>query len=216
LTQLGVLWDLDGTLADTGELHFLSWAQTLSTRNIPYSRDVFRNTFGMNNANSLNKILGYPPTPELLHELSNEKEARFREDVRGHAQLLPGALAWLTRLQQSGVLQAIASSAPPANIDALVDELQIRSYFNAIVSGVDFPSKPNPDIFLAAAARLNLPPAQCVVVEDAMAGVSGAKSAGMRCIAVTNTSPAEALHEADLVVNSLADLPIDTFQALFK
>jgi len=216
LTQLGVLWDLDGTLADTGELHFLSWAQTLSTRNIPYSRDVFRNTFGMNNANSLNKILGHPPTPELLLELSEEKEARFREDVRGHAQLLPGALAWLTRLQQSGALQAIASSAPPANIEALVDELQIRSYFNAIVSGVDLPSKPNPHVFLAAAQAINVKPQYCVVVEDAVAGVGGAKAAGMRCIAVTNTSPAEALHEADLVVNSLTDLPVDAFETLIK
>lgn len=212
---LAVLWDLDGTLADTGELHFLSWARTLAARNIPYSREVFRHTFGMNNANSLNVILGHPPTPELLLELSEEKEASFRADVRGHAQLLPGVFAWLTRLQQNGIPQAIASSAPQANIDALVDELQIRPYFGAIVSGMNLPSKPNPHVFLAAAQALNIEPQYCVVVEDAVAGVGGAKNAGMRCIAVTNTVPAEALSQADLVIDRLDHLPLNAFESLF-
>lgn len=216
MNQLAILWDLDGTLADTGELHYLSWAKTLAARNIPYSREVFRTTFGMNNANSLNVILGHPPTPDLLLELSEEKEASFRDDVRGHAQLLPGALDWLNRLQQDGIPQAIASSAPPQNIDALVDELQIRPYFQAIVSGFNLPSKPNPHVFLAAAEQLAVPPQFCVVVEDAVAGVAGAKQAGMRCIAVTTTSPAQALHAADLVIDRLDHLPPDAFEALFN
>jgi HAD superfamily hydrolase (TIGR01509 family) len=214
-SQRAVLWDLDGTLADTGELHYLSWARTLAARNIPYSREVFRHTFGMNNANSLNVILGHPPTPELLLELSEEKEASFRDDVRGNAQLLPGALDWLVRLQQNGIPQAIASSAPQANIDALVDELQIRSYFGAIVSGMSLPSKPNPHVFLAAAQALNVEPQYCIVVEDAIAGVGGAKNAGMHCIAVTTTSPAEALHQADLVIDRLDHLPLNAFETLF-
>jgi beta-phosphoglucomutase-like phosphatase (HAD superfamily) len=101
-----------------------------------------------------------------------------------------------------------------ANIDTLVDELGLRPFFDALVSGVDLPGKPEPVLFLKVADMLHVPAERCVVVEDAVAGVEAAKRAGMRCIAVTTTSPASALGAADLVVDRLDDLPIDAFQKL--
>jgi len=213
-TNAGVLWDMDGVLVDTGECHYWSWSETLAEYGIAYSRELFQATFGMNNERALTTILGYKPEPELLSEISERKEQRFREAVRGLARPLPGVLAWLDNLKAAGFRQAIASSAPQANIDALVDELGLRAHFDAIVSGADLPGKPDPTLFLHVARMINVPPERCIVVEDAVAGVEAARQAGMKCIAVTTTNPAQALQAADIVVERLDALPADAFQRL--
>ena len=210
----GIIWDMDGVLVDTGEFHFQAWSRALPEYGISFSRELFTATFGMNNAGILEVLLGEPPAPELLAEISDRKEQLFRQAVRGRVQPLPGVLAWLERLKAAGLRQAIASSAPPANIDALVDELGLRDHFDAIVSGSDLPGKPDPALFLKAARLIGVPPERCVVVEDAVAGVEAARRAGMKCIAVTTTSPAHALNEADVIVERLDALPLDTFERL--
>jgi HAD superfamily hydrolase (TIGR01509 family) len=211
----GVLWDMDGVLVSTGELHFQVWTKTLSARNIPFSREQFRTTFGMNNAGILQLLLGENVAPDLIAEISADKENNFRHAIKGQVQPLPGVLDWLKRLKAWQVGQAIASSAPPANIDALVDELGIRSYFAATVSGADLPGKPNPAVFLEAARQIGVLPERCVVVEDAVAGIEAAKRGGMRCIAVTTTNPAHELKDADVVVERLDALSEDEFARLF-
>jgi HAD superfamily hydrolase (TIGR01509 family) len=170
----------------------------------------------MNNAGILEILLGDDLTPELLAEIGDRKEAWFRDAVQGQAQPLPGVLAWLERLQADGFRQGIASSAPPANIDALVDGLGLRGYFDALVSGFDLPGKPEPALFLKVARTLGVPPSRCIVVEDAVAGVEAARRAGMNCIAVTTTNPAAALAAADIVVDRLDALPDDAFQRLLE
>jgi HAD superfamily hydrolase (TIGR01509 family) len=214
MTGWAVLWDLDGVLVDTGEFHFQAWSGLLPEYGVPFPREVFQATFGMNNAGILSALLGQRLTPELLAEISERKERRFRQAVRGHARPLFGVHVWLERLKAAGVRQAIASSAPPANIDALVDELGLRAYFDGIVSGFDLPGKPDPALFLKGARLIDVPPERCVVVEDAVAGVEAAKRAGMKCIAVTTTNPAYALKGADVVVERLDALPADAFQRL--
>lgn len=214
MSKQGVLWDMDGVLVDTGEFHYQSWQEVLEERDLPFSREFFRQTFGMNNAGILARLLGEDLTDELLVEITEQKEERFRELIRGRAQALPGVVPWLARLRQAGFRQGIASSAPEANIDALVDELGLRDYFDVIGSGADLPAKPDPALFLEVARRLGAQPGRCTVVEDSLAGVEAAKRAGMNCIAVTTTNPAEALAAADLVVESLEDLPADAFQGL--
>jgi HAD superfamily hydrolase (TIGR01509 family) len=210
----GVLWDMDGVLVDTGEFHFLSWATVLADHGIPFSREFFRGTFGMNNAGILSLLLGEKLTVELLREIGDRKEEAFRRAVRGRVQPLPGVLDWLDRLRATGFRQGIASSAPQANIDALVDELGLRPWFNAVISGSELPGKPEPVLFLEVAHQLEVPPGRCIVVEDAVAGVEAAKRAGMKCVAVTTTNPAEALQAADVVVDRLDALPGNTFQRL--
>ncbi len=205
---------MDGVLVDTGEFHFQAWSRALPEYGIPFNRQLFRETFGMNNARILEVLLGKTPAPELLAEISDRKEELFRQAVRGRVRPLPGVLSWLERLKAAGMRQAIASSAPPANIDALVNELGLRDYFDVIVSGFDLPGKPDPTLFLKVACLLDVPPERCVVVEDAVAGVEAAKRAGMKCIAVTTTNPAETLKEADIVIERLDVLPLDAFQRL--
>jgi HAD superfamily hydrolase (TIGR01509 family) len=202
----GVIWDLDGVLVDTGEFHFQAWLQTLAKNGIPLTQERFKTTFGMNNTGVLTTLLGSPPVPEFLAKIEEEKESHFRKSIRGRVQALPGVQTWLDRFKRALIPQAIASSAPQANIDAIVDELGVRHYFAAIVSGGAMPGKPDPAVFLEAARLLGLPAARNVVIEDAVAGVEAACRAGMKCVAVTTTNPRELLSQANIIVDHLDDL----------
>lgn len=202
----GVLWDMDGVLIDTGPTHYRSWVQTLADYDLTMSEDFFRATFGMTNANLLPLLLGERSRPELVQAISDRKEALFREMMAGEARPLPGVEHWLASLRAAGVRQAVASSAPAQNLDLMLASLGVRPWFEAVVSGDGMPGKPAPDVFLKAAQAIETPPARCVVIEDAINGVAGAKNAGMKCIAVTTTNPAAALARADIVVDSLVDL----------
>ena len=210
-SKRAVLWDMDGVLVDSGELHYQSWLETLTALSIPFDREKFRLTFGMNNASILTVLTGRPSEADFLEMVSDQKESRFRAMIHGRLQLLPGVLPWLGRLHELGYLQAEASSAPQANIDAVVDELGIRRYFSVLISAYALPGKPDPAVFHEAARQLGVMPEQCVVVEDAVAGVAAAKRAGMKCIAVTTTHPRSALSTADMVVDSLEALVAGAF-----
>lgn len=210
----GVLWDMDGVLVDTGEAHYQAWEKVLSARGIAFSREFFRQTFGMNNTGVLTSLLGKDIEPGLVDEISDRKEEEFLGLVKGRVQPLPGVVSWLARLKEEGYRMGVASSAPPANIEALVNGLGIGCYFDALGSGVDMPGKPEPILFLEVARRIGIPPEACVVVEDAIAGIEAARRAGMRCIALTTTSSAEALAAADVIVDRLDDLPYDIFDCL--
>ncbi len=211
MQRRAVLWDMDGVLVDDGEQHYLSWLETLTEAGVAFDRQKFQQTFGMNNRRTLEFLLGRSLPPEWVQEISERKEARFRELIRGQVQLAPGARTWLGRLREVGWLQAVASSAPQANLDALIEELQIGEFFQEVVSGAHLPGKPDPQIFLETARRLGVPPTCCVVVEDSLAGVEAAKRAGMRCLAVTTTNSRTALAQADVIVDSLQDLTLADF-----
>ncbi|HEX8118158.1 MAG TPA: HAD-IA family hydrolase, partial [Pyrinomonadaceae bacterium] len=120
----------------------------------------------------------------------------------------------LDRLREAGWLQAVASSAPRANLEVIVEALGLSDYFAAVAAAEDVTEgKPDPQVFLVAAARLGVEPARCVVVEDAPAGTEAARRAGMRCVGVLSS------HEelkADIVVRTLEELPDDAFDDLLK
>jgi beta-phosphoglucomutase len=213
-SKRGVIWDLDGVLVDTGEFHFQAWRETLATNGIPFTRERFRATFGMNNRGVLTILLGCAPAPELLSRIEEEKEQRFRKSIRGRVQALSGVQPWLERFKAAAIPQAIASSAPQANIDAIVDELGFRSYFTALVSGGAMPGKPDPAVFLEAARLIEIPAERNVVIEDSVAGVEAARRAGMKCVAVTTSNSRDALKSAHLVVDRLDDLSWQEFETL--
>lgn len=203
-----VLWDMDGVLANTAELHFLTWKNALDGIGYyQWTNEKFIATFGMNNQGILEALLGEPPSPELVASITEQKEGEYRRLLPGNVSLLPGVLNWLSWLHEHHIPQAVASSAPQANIETFVDELQIRAYFDTLVSGFDMPGKPDPGVYLLAASRLQVAPKYCLVIEDAIAGVEGAWRAGMCCLAVTTTNPRSALWRATQVVDSLELIP---------
>jgi len=210
-----ILWDMDGVLADTSPLHFQTWEVILTEQGIPFDRQKFHHIFGLKNYDLLPYLAGKPLDPQWIKRVADQKEQVFRQALVGNLEPLPGVVDWLVRFKSWGCKQAVASSAPPENIDALVDELCIRQYFDALVNPGDLPGKPDPTVFLLAASKLKIPPSHCLVIEDSIVGVDAAHRAGMRCIAVTTTNPPEALTKADIVISSLDQLSVFQVEALF-
>jgi beta-phosphoglucomutase len=211
---IGILWDVDGVLFDTGEFHFQSWVQALKEYGIPFQSEQFPLIFGMKNQEAIPWLAGRAMAAELVNEIGDRKEEAFRQFVRGRVQLLAGVREWLDRFTSLDYPQAAASSAPKANLDALFAETGIGSYFSAIVAADGLPGKPDPAIFLKAASLIDTPPARCVVFEDALSGIQAAKRAGMSCIAVATTNPLSALKDADIAVERLDALSINAFDRL--
>lgn len=215
--ERAVLWDLDGVIVDTAPLHLWSWQEAFGEIGVPFTESDFKRSFGQRTIEIIRQVLGPDVEPRQLEALTERKEALFRVAAASGVKMLPGAKYLLTALYVSGWAQAIASSAPPENVDLLVDALSIRDFLGMVVTAKDVSvGKPAPDVFLVAAARLGVDPAHCIVVEDAVAGVQAAKAAGMRCVAVTNTHSADHLGQADLVVDSLGQLGVEDFARLLK
>ncbi len=212
----GALWDLDGTLVDSAGYHWLAWRDTLAAEGRAVAPEDFASAFGMRNDEILRDLYGAGLAPEWIERVSETKEQAYRRLLREQGLVpLPGAMTWLARLRESGFRQALASSAPRPNIDAVLDILGLGAYLDAVVSADDVGrGKPDPAIFLAAAERLGLAPGRCVVVEDAPAGLEAARRAGMRSIGVLS-SHHRAL-SADLVVPSLEAVPEDAFESLLR
>ncbi len=112
IETFGILWDLDGVLADSTQLHLESWKAILGPRGIEITDEIFKRTFGRNNRAVLTDIFGRAPAEDELKEIANEKETWFRDHIPGNIEALPGVQDWLERFQSWGFLQAIASSAP--------------------------------------------------------------------------------------------------------
>jgi beta-phosphoglucomutase len=204
----GALWDMDGVLVDTAELHYLSWLQALNEAGLDFGRAEFDRYFGMSNPDTLQALLGRPPTDAELSEIAGRKELLFAERMKSsHASPVPGAIERLKAWHERGVRQALATSAPQLNIERLLRPLGVLRYFQAVISAGDGPSKPAPQVFLKAADTLGMQPARCVVLEDSPVGVEAARRAGMKCIALTTTRSAEDLRQADIIVSSFDELP---------
>jgi beta-phosphoglucomutase len=208
-----VLWDMDGTLVDSEEYHWLSWRDTMLEHSRPITRDQFLESFGQRNDAILARWLGTNASTHLVQSIGDTKEERYRRLLRdGGLAPLPGAAEWVKQLHGEGWSQAIASSAPRANVEAVLEVIELGKYFQAIVSAEDVTKgKPDPQVFLTAASRLATPPSRCIVVEDAAAGVEAARRAGMRSIGVKRMGPPL---PADLPVTSLAHLATNAFTNL--
>ena len=215
MPNYAVLWDLDGTIIDSAPYHERAWQTTFDAEGIPFDAADFRRTFGWRNDRILFDIVGPDLPPERVAALAQAKEEHYRALVRQEGIApLRGVRAWLERLHAQGIPQAIVSSAPRENITVVLATLDATDLFQALISGDDVAQgKPDPASFLLAARQLGVPPTACVVVEDAPAGVEAARRAGMTCLAVTTSHAREHL-AADLVVDSLADLPADTLERL--
>jgi beta-phosphoglucomutase len=207
-----VLWDLDGTLADSRAYHWRAWRETMAADGVVVTEAQFGASFGQRNDRILSAWLGPDAAPERVHRLGEAKERYFRELVEREGLVpLPGGAEWARRLDREGWRQAIASSAPRLNVEVMRRALGLAECLRALAGAEDVRAgKPDPEVFFVAAGRVGVPPARCIVVEDAAAGIEAARRAGMRSIGVG----APPLAAADVAVGSLADLPPDAFDRL--
>jgi beta-phosphoglucomutase family hydrolase len=212
-----VLWDLDGVIADTGIYHYQAWLDVFGKRGVTFTEEQFMHHFGQRHDTIIRTALGSKISTEEFNAITMEKQENYRRRVTGNIRPLPGAIELIRSLNQQGIKTAIASSAPPENIDIIIRGLGIEDYFQAIARGTEVDEgKPSPQVFLLAAEKLGVEPGSCVVIEDAIAGVDAARSAGMKCVAVTNSHPRKSLKKADLVVDTLEALSVNDLAKLFS
>jgi beta-phosphoglucomutase len=204
-----VLWDMDGVIADTAEAHFQAWSRTLKEIHIAFSRNDFSRIFGMDNPTALSLLFGLRFTVMEGKEISTKKEKLFIESIPGNIRLFPCIRQWLKEFQNAGFPQLIASSAPINNINAVVDYLGIRTFFDQLVSAEGISGKPEPAVFLRAAQLSHTRPDHCLIIEDSHPGIIAARKANMKCIAVATTHASADLSDADLVLENCCSLTWD-------
>jgi len=184
------LFDLNGTMIDDMEYHTQAWYSIMNEElasKLPYET-VKKEMYGKNHE-VLERVFGKNKfSLAEMEKLSVEKEKRYQDGYRPHLALLNGLADFLKKARSANILMAIGSAAIPINIDFIIDGLNIRDYFAAIVSADDVEtSKPDPETFLRAASLLGVLPKNCIVFEDAPKGVEAALNAGMNCIVLTTT-----------------------------
>jgi len=201
-----IIFDMDGVLVDSYRPHLESWARLARENGLSLTEPEFASTFGRTSREILREMFGLRD-PEAIHRLDARKEAIYRSLIRGRVPAMPGLRPTLEGLCEAGYRLAVGSSGPPENVRLVVSELSLDRWFKVVITGGDVQKgKPDPQVFLLAADRLGVPPPNCLVVEDAPAGIEAARRAGMKSIALVGTHPAESLQQADLVITRLSDL----------
>lgn len=203
------IFDHDGVLVDTLKPHQDSWVEMARETGLPITPEFVLKTFGMTNAMILRMVLGESLGEAEILAYSDRKEAKYRDLARGRVRLMDGVRPFLDAMTGAGVPLAIGSSGVRANLELTVEECGLRGRFAAIVAGEDVTrGKPDPQVFLLAAERAGVEPAESIVFEDAPVGVRAAKAAGMLAVGVTSSHDEAALRDAgaDVVVPDLSRL----------
>lgn len=184
----GVIFDLDGVICSTDELHYLAWKEIADRCQIPFDREMNDQLRGVSRMESLERILSHGRgewTQEQKRRLAEEKNARYREllGTLSEKDILPGVPETLQALRARGLALAIGSSSKNAVV--ILERLGLSGWFDAVADGTQIKrSKPDPEVFLLAANKLGLPAADCLVVEDAQAGIQAAQAGGMDAASV--------------------------------
>jgi beta-phosphoglucomutase family hydrolase len=210
MSTWAAIFDWDGVVLDSSAAHERAWERLAAEEGRSLFPGFFRQSFGMKNDRVIQELLGWTRDPAQTERLNLRKEELFREEIRrSPVQLLPGVRTFLKALRGWGVRCAVGSSTPRANIECVLEPLGLGEFFEVIVTGEDVQrGKPDPEVFLRAAERLQLPPWRCVVFEDAPVGIEAARRAGMKVVGVAGTHPAEALQGCHRVVHRLDELDV--------
>jgi HAD superfamily hydrolase (TIGR01509 family) len=209
-SKRGAIFDWDGVIINSAAHHEESWERLAHEVGKPLPLGHFKRGFGMKNEAIFPNILRWTSDPGEIRELSLRKEEIYREVVQERGiKPLPGVEPWLRTLRTADIPCVIASSTHRLNITTTLQVLGMGHFFSAIVSAEDVShGKPDPEVFLTAAARIGVGPDHGVVFEDALVGIAAAHAAKMKVVAVTTTEPKEKLAHADWVVARLDELNV--------
>jgi len=212
----GIIFDLDGVLVSTDEYHYLSWVKISEDEEFAFFDRAFNHKFrGVGRAKCVEIITaasGKTYTAGQKMEIAERKNRYFMELLREvtPAMLLPGSLAMLQELKRRGIRTAVASNSRNARF--IIEHTGIESLLDAIVDGHEIEnSKPDPEVFLLAAQKIELQPTECLVVEDAVAGIEAATCAGMKSLGIGTP---DYLTNASMIVKNLGEISVDELLAL--
>ena len=207
-----VIFDLDGVITDTAHYHYLAWKALAESEGVHFDHAFNEHLKGVDRMGSLNLILAGSSKIYSMDEklaLADRKNKQYVELIAtmSQADLLPGAIEALAAVRTAGLRIGLASVSK--NAFTVLDRLGIRDRFDYVVDAALIAnSKPHPEIFLNAAAALGVAPADCLGVEDAVAGVASIKSAGMYALGIGDPA---VLTQADRVIPSLAQFRLNDY-----
>lgn len=213
----GVIFDLDGVITDTAELHYSAWKALCEEMGWHFDRQLNESLRGISRLDSIRTIMDHNKVsldPDRIEELAEKKNKIYVESLGGMTEedFLPGARELLTHLRNEGFGVALGSSSK--NAVKVLQQLNAIRYFDFIGDGNTVAkSKPAPDIFLHAAAQLKLPPNRCLVFEDAEKGIDAAKAGGFHCVGI---GPEERVGHADIRFDSMKEATLFEVKSHFK
>lgn len=216
----GVLFDMDGVLVNNLEIHRQAFAEFFRRYGVERTFDELSRVFGKGNDDIMGELMPADVVERVgIRQLGYEKEAIYREIYAPIITPQPGLLAFLAECEREGLRSAVGSSGYKANVDFVLDKCNIRRYFEATVAGDEVTRcKPDPEIYLTAAAKLGLAPCECIVFEDAEAGIEAAKRAGMKVVALATTFDREflATTDADMIIGDFRDISVEQLRTLVE
>jgi beta-phosphoglucomutase family hydrolase len=212
------IFDMDGTIVDNMRFHGEAWVRFFAEIGHETDPDDFLiRTAGMTNTEIFRQIFGESVAAEQITEYANRKEELYREAFRSHLQVVTGLTAFLESAKNLGVKMAVATSAPPENIEFILDGLDLRSSFQAVTGAHEISNgKPHPEIFLKSAEKLGVQPHNCIVFEDAFKGFEAAHRAEMKSVAITTVNARKDLENLPSVVAVIDDFTSITPQDLIE
>jgi beta-phosphoglucomutase len=218
-TSIGVIIDVDGVMVDSYDAHLETWRRLAARVNRSITEQQFAVNFGRTSRAIMADLW-----PELglsdaeIEALDDRKEADYREVVARDFPAMPGIQDLIDNLHAAGMRLAVGSSGPPENVALALEKLDAARIFHAVVTGKDVTrGKPDPEVFLIAARRLDIDPSRCVVLEDSPAGLSAARAADMRSIGICSRGHThEQLADADWIVDDLAAISAPRIADLLK
>jgi HAD superfamily hydrolase (TIGR01509 family) len=200
-----ILWDMNGVLLDDEAHQWEAFKRALSERGIDVPEEDFARYCGVTEQECFGTALGVAGDHPTVRECMDRRRAVYREIMRGRLPFYPGAREAVVAAGERGYVQAIASGACREEVGAVAEALGLH-HFRAVVSAEDVSrGKPHPEGYLKAAVQAGVSPSQCLVVEDSIHGIEAALAAGMRCVAVAHTLPAERLGRAHRVAETLEE-----------
>lgn len=210
-TPKAVIFDWDGVIIDSSDQHKRAWETMAAEHNLPLPDDHFERSFGLRNETIIPTILKWATDPVEAARLADIKEETYRALVRAEGtEPLPGVVDLLTALRDQGIHRVVGSSTPRGNLDCCMDITGLRDFFEGSISGDDVENgKPNPEVFLKAAALVDTDPADALVFEDAFAGIKAAVAGGIPVIGVATTHAIDSLHEANAAVHRLTEIALE-------
>lgn len=219
MKNFAVIFDMDGTMVDNTPYHYRSWQVMFKKYGLGEltSNTYYSELSGVPIMDTIRRLFSDVTDNDRLQQLAKEKENTYQEIYTPHATSVKGLVELLAGLKQAGIKLAIASSASIHDIDFVLKLVDVRHYFDIIIDGSQVSNgKPDPEIFLKAAADLQTLPKHCVVFEDSIAGIKAGNAAGMKVIGVATGNSADKLQPSALVVKDFSELSVKKLADLFE
>lgn len=218
MNAFAIIFDMDGVICHTNPYHAKAFEQFFDKYNIPYTEKEFEeHIYGKHNSYIMTHFFKRGIIGEELKQLEDEKESLFRDIYQQEVVSLPHYIPFLDDLKSAGFKTAVATSAPLANLELIVDALQIADKMDSLLASEDVTlHKPHPEVYLKSAAKLGVQPSECVVFEDSFSGITAALNAGMKVIGVLSSHRKEDLPPCSFYIHDYSEISPEKILEILK